>query len=100
MKALASEMSTVAFAPTWLPSLWHAFTWWRDGRRELAMYQRGSNLENMIWTLDGGATGFFFNIAIVNNSPRATVVITDFDLEIPWRDPQFRLLEDPMDLVP
>jgi hypothetical protein len=54
----------------------------------------------MIWTVDGGSTGFFFNIAIVNNSPKSTVVITDFYLELPWNDPQFRVLDDPKDLVP
>jgi hypothetical protein len=79
---------------------WQAITKWRDQRTELAIYQRGSTYENMIRTVESGPTSFFFNVAIVNNSRKLSVTIIDFDLTFPWNDPNFRILDDPRELVP
>ncbi len=77
---------------------WHIFAWWRDRRRSLIVIQRGNSIINCVMTVEGGATAFIIDLAVINNSPRAHVVIRHFDLELLWNDLQFDWLPDPLEL--
>lgn len=79
---------------------WTIFSWRRDNQRLLTVRQVGSNVENTVMSLDEFTTAIILNVVIVNDSPKATVVIAHFDLKLPWNDPEFDWLDDPAESVP
>ncbi len=62
--------------------------------RGLSIYQTGSILENTVFDLNFGGSGYMISLVIANDAD--TVICPhEFRLEIPWHEPQFRWLEDP-----
>jgi hypothetical protein len=60
--------------------------------RGLSVYQTGTLLENTIFDLDSGGSGYMLSVAIYNDSERP-IRLHEFRLEPPWHDPGFRWLE-------
>src|SRR5712692_1331055 len=67
--------------------------------RGLAIYQDPIIISTGIFDLYSGGTGYMLSIFIHNDAPR-NVWLHEFRLEIPWWEPEFRWLEDPMRKVP
>jgi hypothetical protein len=66
----------------------------RLDRRGLSIYQTGTIPENEIFDL-GSSMGVMISLAIYNDAP-TNIHIAQFRLEIPWLEPQFRWLQDPL----
>jgi hypothetical protein len=80
---------------------WAVYIWRRDNRQVLSVRQTGSDVENVILALDGGlTTAIMLNTVITNDSPKATIVIRHFDVELLWKDEEFDWLPDPAEMVP
>jgi hypothetical protein len=67
--------------------------------RGLAIYQSPNIPDTGIYDLDSGGTGYMVTIAFHNNSP-GILGPHECRLEIPWREPCFRWLEDPLGKIP
>jgi hypothetical protein len=80
---------------------WGIYVWRRDNRQVLSVRQTGSDIENVVLALDGGlTTAIMLNTVITNDSPKATIVIRHFDVELLWKDEEFDWLPDPAEMVP
>jgi hypothetical protein len=62
--------------------------------RGLSAYQTGTVLENTIFDLDSGGSGYILSIAICNDSERP-IRLHEFGLRMLWHEPAFRWLDDP-----
>jgi hypothetical protein len=80
--------------------IWAVIAWRRDNERLLTVRQVGSPVENTIISLNEFTTAIMLNAVIVNDSPKATIVVGHFDLKLPWNDPEFDWLDDPADYAP
>ena len=67
--------------------------------RGLAIYQGPNIPDTRIFDLDSGETGYMLTIATHNDSPRI-LWFYECRLEIPWWEPRFRWLEEPLRKVP
>ncbi len=65
----------------------------------LSICQTGTVLENTIFDLKDGGTGYLVSIAINNNSAK-TMRIDQYRLEQPWPESGFHWLEDPLKKMP
>ena len=65
----------------------------------LAIYQNPNIHETGIYDLDSGGTAYMVSVAFHNSSP-AILRLHECRLEIPWWEPCFRWLEDPLGKVP
>ena len=63
--------------------------------RGLSIYQTGPNVENTVFDLDSSGSGYMFGAALYNDSNRV-IHLREFRLSIPWHEPQFTWLEDPL----
>jgi hypothetical protein len=80
---------------------WGIYVWRRDNRRVLSVRQTGGYVENVVLALDGGlTTAIMLNTVITNDSPKTTIVIRHFDVELLWKDDEFDWLPDPAEMVP
>ncbi len=66
----------------------------QDASRRPHIYQTGTVVENTIFDLHSGGTGYMLSIAIHNDSNRI-VSPHEYRLEMLWFEPEFRWLEDP-----
>jgi hypothetical protein len=71
----------------------------RASCRGLSVSQTGTLLENTIFDLEHGGTGYIVSIAIDNTSTK-TVRIDQYRLEQPWPESGFHWLEDPRKMIP
>lgn len=67
--------------------------------RRLSISQTGTCLENAVFDLDSGETGYMLSVVIYNNSNQV-VSAYEFLLEMLWFEPEFHWLEDPWRKVP
>jgi hypothetical protein len=67
--------------------------------RRLSVFQTGSLVENTVFELDSGGSGYMLGVAIQNDSNRS-VRLNEFRLELLWHDGQFRWLSDPFRASP
>ena len=67
--------------------------------RGLSLFQIGTALESGTFDLIPGGTAYMLSVAICNDSNRV-VWLHDFRLKIPWSEPRFNWLEDPLRKVP
>ncbi len=67
--------------------------------RGLAIYPGPNIPDSRIFDLDSGGTGYMITVAFHNDSPRI-LWLSEFRLEIPWWEPQFRWLPYPLGKVP
>jgi hypothetical protein len=71
----------------------------RSSCRGLSICQTGTLLENTVFDLDDGGTGYIVSIAI-NNTSAKTLRIDQYRLEQPWPESGFHWLEDPLKKIP
>jgi len=89
--------------PPWVPSLvvgvgglvWGIWSWLRAERRKLSIQQHGDNIINTAYHRAEFSTLFMLDVSVTNDSPKRTIVISHYDLELPWNDPDVRPLSDP-----
>ena len=62
--------------------------------RGLSIFQTGSLLENSVFELDSGGSGYMLSVAICNDSNRP-IRLHEFRLQLSWHDEQFHWLGDP-----
>jgi hypothetical protein len=65
----------------------------------LSISQIGSPVENTIFDLEHGGTGYMLSVEICNHAPKI-LGIEQYRLEPPWPESDFRWLEDPRKLTP
>ena len=71
----------------------------KAAHRGLVIYQSGTNIENVIFQLDLGGTGYMLAAAIHNASDRI-LRPQEPRLEMAWPESHFRWLENPLARVP
>src|SRR5271154_6523452 len=72
-------------------------TAWRN-RVVLVISQSGSNITNRIFATDDGfAFAYMMEVTIINDSTKP-VTLRGFDLKLLWNDPDFRFLDDPVEV--
>ncbi len=71
----------------------------RASCRGLSICQIGSPVENTIFDLEHGGTGYMLSVEICNHAPKI-LGIEQYRLESPWPESDFRWLEDPRKLTP
>jgi hypothetical protein len=71
----------------------------RASCRGLSICQIGSPVENTVFDLEHGGTGYMLGVEIRNNTPKI-LSIEQYRLEPPWPESDFRWLEDPRKLRP
>jgi hypothetical protein len=71
----------------------------RASCRGLSICQIGSPVENTIFDLEHGGTGYMLSVEICNHAPKI-LGIEQYRLEPPWPESDFRWLEDPRKLTP
>ena len=71
----------------------------RASCRGLSIGQTGTLLENTVFDLEDGGTGYIVSIAI-NNTFAKTVRIDQYRLEPPWPESGFHWLQDPLKKMP
>ena len=64
--------------------------------RGLHIRQVNGDLLNRAFDLECGLTGFMLDLEIASDVP-GLVVIRDFELDLPWEDPLFHWLPDPVE---
>lgn len=97
MAAILSEYSWLK--DVWLPVtalIWGGWTYYRQNLRRLSIRQVGGSVTDRVTRVNDTVTTFQVEVAITNDSPHATVVIAYYHLELPWNDPQFEPLPDPV----
>jgi hypothetical protein len=67
--------------------------------RGLSLIQIGTSIESGTFDLIPGGTGYMLSVAICNDS-NCDISLHDLRLKIPWSEPQFHWLEDPLHKVP
>jgi hypothetical protein len=65
----------------------------------LSLYQTGAVVENELFDLAFGGFGLLISVSVGNDSP-GTIHISQYRLEPPWPESDFRWLEDPRKKVP
>jgi hypothetical protein len=65
----------------------------------LSVFQTGSLVENTVFDLDSGGSGYMLSVAIHNDSNRP-VRLHEFRLKLLWNEAQFRWLSDPFRALP
>ncbi len=91
--------------PPWVPALivglaglgWGIWSWLRTERRKLSIHQHGDNIINVVHHRTEFSTLFMLEVSITNDSPKRTIVISHYELELPWNDPDVSPLRDPAD---
>jgi len=73
------------------------WSWLRSERRKLSIQQHGDNIINTVYHRTEFSTLFMLEVSITNDSPKRTIVISHYELEFPWNDPDFSPLRDPAD---
>jgi hypothetical protein len=58
--------------------------------RGLSIFQTGSLVENSVFELDSGGSGYMLSVAICNDSNRP-IRLHEFRLQLSWHDEQFSL---------
>ncbi len=71
------------------------FVWVRGRRPQLIVIQRGSDITNALFSIEGGGTVLMAELSVINNSPTAVAVIRHYDVNLEWNDPDFEFLSDP-----
>ena len=71
----------------------------RASCRGLSICQIGSPVENTVFDLEHGGTGYMLSVEICNHAP-GILGIEQYRLESPWPESDFRWLEDPRKLTP
>ena len=66
----------------------------RENRLLLRVHQQHDQTTNCIYP-SGGLTFILIDLVIMNVSPRKTVVVCKFDVQLLWNDPTFDWLPDP-----
>ena len=65
----------------------------------LSIYQAGTIVENTVFDLDSGGTGFMLSVVIYKEAKRILYPV-EYRLELPWPETQFQWLEDPWRKMP
>ena len=92
--------------PPWVPSLitglaaltWAVWSWLRSERRVLTIHQQGDNIINCVRHRQEFSTAFMIQVSVTNNSPKRTIVIADYWLEVPWKEDDWKLIHDPKEI--
>jgi hypothetical protein len=91
---LAVALSLIGFG-------WAIFIYNRDNRRSMVIRQIGSDVENVVLSFDDGLTTvIMLHLVVVNDSPKAMLVIAHYELKLLWNDPEFDWLMDPAEFAP
>ncbi len=61
----------------------------------LSITQSGTVVQNEVFDLNNGGTGYLISLLISNDDADRTISIDHFRLEIPWDEPTFRWLPKP-----
>jgi hypothetical protein len=77
---------------------WQWYAVQSERKRCLVIVQRQPEFLNVVEQWNDELTEFKFFVTIINNSLRTPVVIRRYELELPWKDDQFRWLEDPAEV--
>ena len=101
LKPYVTMFPIVGWALAALGLAWGIYVWRGDNQRVLSVRQAGSDVENVVLALNEGlTTAIMLNTVITNDSPKATIVIRHFDVELLWKDDEFDWLPDPAEMVP
>ena len=65
---------------------WAVWSWWRNERRVLNIHQHGDNVVNCVHHPRDGCTVLMIQVSVTNNSPKRTVVVKDYWLQVPWNE--------------
>src|ERR1700730_7376278 len=71
----------------------------RASCRGLSICQIGSPVENTVFDLEHGGTGYMLSVEICNHAPKI-LGIEHYRLEPPWPESDFRWLQDPRKWTP
>jgi hypothetical protein len=63
--------------------------------RGLSLFQSGNAAENEVFDLDDGGWGCTLSVAIHNDADRV-IRLRHYRLQVPWHEPDFRWLENPL----
>ena len=92
--------------PPWVPGLitglallaWTVWSWCRSERRVLTIHQHGDNIINCVHHHRDLCTTFMIQVAVTNDSPKRTIVIADYWLEVPWKEDGWWPIGDPKEM--
>lgn len=90
--------------PSWVsgliglaPFAWAVWSWWRNERRILTIHQHGDNVSDCVQHHRDLCTTFMIQVSVTNDSPKRTIVIADYRLEVPWKDSLWPI-DDPKEI--
>jgi hypothetical protein len=91
---LASILTLLGFS-------WAVSVYALDNRRSLVIRQIGSSVENVVLLMNEGlTTAIMLHLVVVNDSPKAMLVIAYYELKLLWKDEEFDWLDDPAEVAP
>jgi hypothetical protein len=84
--------ATVLIAATW-----SVYTYLDKKKIRLQITQSGNSITNTVYATELNLTAYRAEVKIINDSS-FPVVLRGFDLDLPWKDEDFRFLPDPREI--
>ena len=88
-------VATFAAIVAFIALAWQIISKIQENDVKLKVYQRGSDLVTRATWWNEGVVYVILEAVIINASPKATAVVTRYEIALPWKDEFFDLLLEP-----
>ena len=88
-------VATFAAIVAFIALAWQIISKIQENDVKLKVYQRGSDIVTRATWWDEGVVYVILEAVIINASPKATAVVTRYEIALPWKDEFFDLLPEP-----